>query len=122
MVALYASSLLDRGRPAGVWAGISRYFLIVSQPMCRWRLILRMGQCSDQYRRCRSLICSVVSMGSILIYTRRASLELERCSLQDSGGRGITRLKTMTSEKATLFLYKLGCIRPNQPNLCRGML
>src|ERR1035438_2669716 len=32
------------------WAGISRYFLIVSQPMCRWCSILRIGQCSDQYR------------------------------------------------------------------------
>ena len=44
----------------------------------------------DPYKA-RSLICSVVSMGSILIYTHRASLEPERCSLQDSGWREITR-------------------------------
>ena len=48
MVALYGSSLLVRDRPAGVWAGMSKYFLIVRQPIFRWRSILRIGHRSDQ--------------------------------------------------------------------------
>ena len=56
MVALKGSSLLSRCRWAGACAGASRYFLMVRQLMRRWRSILRIGQRSDQYRRCRSLI------------------------------------------------------------------
>src|ERR1035437_2575432 len=122
MAALYGSSMLDRGLPAGVWAGMSRYFLIVSQPMCRWRSILRMGQWSDQYKRCRSLICSVVSMGSILIYTRRASLEPERCFFTRFRWKGDNPLEYYNFGESYVVLYKIGRIWPNQPNLCRGML
>ena len=45
---LKGSSLLARGRSAGVCAGESRYFLMVRQPICRCCSILRMGQRSDQ--------------------------------------------------------------------------
>ena len=48
IVPLNGSSLLERSRLAGPCAGASRYFLMVCQPMLRWRSILRMGQCSDQ--------------------------------------------------------------------------
>ena len=86
---------------------------MVRQLMRRWRSILRIGQRSDQYRRCRSLICSVVSMARLhlsgrsrlaartLLFARfrqRAACGAEvlpeprlapelSCCLQDSGGR-----------------------------------
>ena len=47
-IALERISLLKRARLAGPCAGASRYFLMVCQPMLRWRSILRIGQCSDQ--------------------------------------------------------------------------
>ena len=50
MVGLKGSSLLTRDRAAGVWAGASKYFLMVRQLMLRCCSILRMGQCSTQYR------------------------------------------------------------------------
>ena len=75
MVALNGSSLLVRDRVAGVCAGASRYFLMVCQLMRRWRSILRMGQCSDQYRRCRSLICSVVSMARFPLWGRKPCVD-----------------------------------------------
>ena len=62
---------------------------MVCQPMRRWRSILRMGQCSDQYSRCRSLICSVESMARFPLSGRSRidarTLLLARFA---SGGRG----------------------------------
>ena len=113
MVALKGSSLLSRCRWRGPCAGASRYFRMVCQPMRRCRSILRIGQCSDQYRRCRSLICSVESMVRLSVIRQkplgyqdvvvckipaagvcaaevlpepRLAPELS-CCLQDSGGR-----------------------------------
>ena len=50
IVGLKGSSLLNRGRAVGVCAGASKYFLMVRQLMRRCCSILRMGQCSTQYR------------------------------------------------------------------------
>jgi hypothetical protein len=50
MVGLKGSSLLVRDRAAGVCAGASKYFLTIRQLMPRCCSILRMGQCSTQYR------------------------------------------------------------------------
>src|SRR5258708_25021186 len=84
MVVLNESSLLVRCRRAGRCAGAFRYLRMVCPPMRRCCAILRIGQCSDQYRRCRSLICSVESMSAILCYPAEAACAPGRCCLQDS--------------------------------------
>jgi len=89
MVALYGSSLLGPGRPAGVWAGISRYFLIVSQPMRRWRSILRIGQCSGPIQAMQVVDLFGRQHGSILIYKGRIAVGTRTLFLvQDSGEDG----------------------------------
>jgi hypothetical protein len=50
MVDLKGSNLLTRDRAAGICASASKYFLMVRQVMHKCCSILRMGQCSDQYR------------------------------------------------------------------------
>ena len=44
------------------------------------------------------------------------------CSLQDSGAERDNPLKNHDFGESHVVLYKIGGIRPNQPNLCRGML
>jgi hypothetical protein len=71
MVVLNGSSLLLRCRRPARCAGAFRHLRIVLQPMCRCRAILWTGHRSDQYRRYKSLICSVESMGAILFIRRK---------------------------------------------------
>src|SRR5258706_13265540 len=89
MVVLNESSLLVRCRRMGRCAGAFRYLRMVCPPMRRCCAILRIGQCSDQYRRCRSLICSVESMSAILFYPVEAACAPGRCCLQHSETGGL---------------------------------
>src|SRR5271170_8082830 len=81
---LNESSLLARLRSAGPCAGALRYLRIVRQPIFRWRSILRMDQRSDQYSRCRSLICSVSSI-ALFLYAAGSTATPAGCCLQDGG-------------------------------------